>query len=281
MRYCCWLLLFVITHAHAIESCEMGEDEHLGGAELFASDLDQVSELSSCFVDWNTVKQSTLNYQWIDIRPEQVFNTAHVNASINLPSHRIKTKSYLKKRPLLIVDHGASYRRLGRLCIELKSAGFETVNILKGGINAALAGGRAAHGDINDKALMMVSPKIAMEEFYLSGARFVAFDENHQQRLINKQIPVELIQSGLHTGNALGDIQSIHSELPKNSLWGKTIVLVDAPSRYYDQAMTQTQLAGHVYFLEGGVESLLTFLNTSTWAKFKRNSLPERFACKM
>lgn len=72
----------------------------------------------------------------VDVRDAQAFQTYHIAGSLNLPDYTLKTKTFLKAKPLVLVNEGYHYRGLEALCQELRTAGFAQVAILDGGLNA-------------------------------------------------------------------------------------------------------------------------------------------------
>ncbi|MFT7222636.1 MAG: rhodanese-related sulfurtransferase [Cellvibrionaceae bacterium] len=276
------VILFIAAgNIHAADNCEIDNSYKLNDlTSLFTGQAEDV-QASSCFIDGQTVNNSNINYQWIDVRPEQDFANVHINGSINLPPHIIKTKNYLKQRPLLILDHGASYRRLLRLCSELKQAGFEQVNILKGGINAAVASGQSVHGSRHAAVLTAINPKMAMEEFYLGGIIFVAGDENDQQLLAEKKLPIQLVRQRASEDDFFAQLEKIHGQSDVPSVLQKSIIVVSTTGHQHYGVLDHNKLSSRVYFLEGGVQALLNFLETTAWSNFNRMTIPNRFSCQM
>ena len=281
MRYLGLLVFFLIHHAHGADSCEMPANNQWLDFDSFIAGSNQELEFASCFVDVQALKNSTLNYQWVDIRPEQDFLSVHINGSINVPPHTLKTKTYLKQRPLLIIDHGASYRRLWRLCLELKQDGFSQVSILTGGINSALADGYPAHGVVNNIDLLAVSPKMAMEEFYLQGVLFVVLDEETQVLLSDKKIMSRLVRKKVNMPNFFSEIDRIRYQDDSSADSLRSIVVVDSSVDTNYGAVSNDKLFSNIYFMKGGASSLLKFLESAEWITYKRLTVPERFACKM
>jgi rhodanese-related sulfurtransferase len=284
MRYLFLFLLVIANQAYAADSCEMIDSGHLidSGPLISGSLISGKNQVAfDCFVDWRAVKNSKIHYQWVDVRPKQDFSTVHINGSINVAPHLIKTKTYLKQQPLLIIDHGASYRRLWRLCKELKQAGFEQVNILKGGINTAIAEGYSANGDSNTAKLLTITPKMAMEEFYLGGTLFIVSDKKTQQLLSAKKISPQLVKQISNSLSFFSELGRVRYQGDSSANTLKSMVIVDVLADQDYGSVNRSKLLSNVYFLEGGVEALLQFLDSSEWSKIKQLSHPERFSCKL
>jgi len=66
----------------------------------------------------------------IDVRNREEFEKFRIPGSINIPLFAIKTKTFLKRKPLVLINEGESYRPLEQECKRLRDTGF-TVSILK------------------------------------------------------------------------------------------------------------------------------------------------------
>lgn len=100
------------------------------------------------------------HFFFIDIRPEKSFETIHIPGSLNIPLFAIKTKAFLKNKRIVIVNEGFGYSSLVDACLQLRQSGFESVTILKGGLNFWIQKGGELRGDIfARKSLRMIAPK--------------------------------------------------------------------------------------------------------------------------
>jgi rhodanese-related sulfurtransferase len=92
---------------------------------------------SACYVSAQMAHQ-----QWsdkaaffIDLRDRQAFQRYRIPGSLNMAAHTLKTKAFLKAKPLILFSEGHSYHALEKLCVNLRDAGFSQVAILEGGLN--------------------------------------------------------------------------------------------------------------------------------------------------
>ena len=72
----------------------------------------------------------------VDSRPAAEFRRVRIPGSINLPLRSLLSRRYLKSRRVLLVDRGYLGADLEAGCRELRSAGFVSVGIIEGGLNA-------------------------------------------------------------------------------------------------------------------------------------------------
>lgn len=82
----------------------------------------------------------------VDVRDEAEFERFSIPGSINVPLFALKTKTFLKSRPLVLIDKGYSYRQLEEECKKLRAAGF-SASILNGGLNRWRLKGARIVGD--------------------------------------------------------------------------------------------------------------------------------------
>jgi rhodanese-related sulfurtransferase len=91
----------------------------------------------------------------VDAREPAEFRRMRIPGSINLPLRSLLGRGYLKSRRLLLVDRGYASAELEQACRELRAAGFGSVGIVEGGLNAwaqlvgDLEGDRAMQGGLN------------------------------------------------------------------------------------------------------------------------------------
>ena len=82
----------------------------------------------------------------VDVRRGGAFEKARIPGSINVPLFSIKTKNFLRGKPLLLVNEGYCTLQMQRTCAQLNRAGFD-VRILFGGLKMWWEKGGAVMGD--------------------------------------------------------------------------------------------------------------------------------------
>jgi rhodanese-related sulfurtransferase len=100
----------------------------------------------------------------IDIRRPQDFKRLRIPASINIPLHFIKSKTFLKPTPVVLVHEGFGYSRLISECRRLKALGFK-ISILDGGLPAwHRKGGRLVGDLLALNEMLDISPRQFLPE---------------------------------------------------------------------------------------------------------------------
>lgn len=100
----------------------------------------------------------------IDVRTRTAFEQYHIPGAFNIPGYAIKTKLFLKTRPLVLTDAGYPSRALETLCRELRQQDYR-VTILDGGLNAWRWRIAPLAGDpLVQENLQTVSPAVYLAE---------------------------------------------------------------------------------------------------------------------
>lgn len=196
----------------------------------------------------------------IDVRSREEFERIRIPGSMNVPLFAIKTKTFLKPKPLVLVNEGYSYAPLERACEHLRESGFR-VWILTGGLNSWRQEGGPLEGDpFAQKELNKIPARIFFEERDYEG--WVVIDASESQaadsrHLIPEGIHVPLLSdkkefvSGLKTAVGRHESKSPLSVLIFNEAGGQ-----------YEDMENVLEKAGlrNVFFLEGGLQGYKTFL---------------------
>lgn len=103
---------------------------------------DLLISLDSIPIDPDRQQQALL----IDIRPAEQFAKLRIPGSLNMPLFAIKTKPFLKRNALIILDEGYRYLPIAEECALLRKAGFR-VWILNGGLYVWSRSGMPLQGE--------------------------------------------------------------------------------------------------------------------------------------
>lgn len=132
----------------------------------------------------------------MDLRPGADHLTFHIDGALNLNTGDLHAKPYWRSKTVVLVGSGKAERELYRECTRLKQSGYSSVRVLRGGMPAWLASGRAVIGQAPS------APQLAR----LTAAEF----------WIESQDPENLVVLGIEK-KALQNDLSFSTVLPQNS----------------------------------------------------------------
>jgi len=207
----------------------------------------------------------------VDVRNAEEFEKFRIPGSINIPLFAVKTKTFLKSRPLVLMNEGHRYKQLTDECSILSKMGF-AVSILNGGLNQWKRKGGPLEGDVFAQRELN---RISSQEFFAGKG-----DENW--------IVVDVTQSGNRGTDPRADqnFQRIHIPFAnnprefipklesaiKNRSGNKpgapappgdfvTVVICDESGKIYEDIEKHLQAAAiqNVLYLEGGLKGYQTF----------------------
>mgnify|MGYP000235866121 CR=1 FL=1 len=204
---------------------------------------------------------------FIDIRSARDFDALHITGAMNIPLHFIKTKTYLKSSPLVLVDRGLAAHRLSPACRRLRNLGFDA-RILEGGMNAwSSHGGRMTGEPVRQMDYRRISPADFFKE------------KNYSNRIvcdvsaIRSDASKQLMPYALHlplAGNADAESESI-AQFKSTHARGNAaaVIVVNGDGKGYRSVGHLFNHAGlkTVFYLDGGIEAYGKYLDglVSSW----------------
>ncbi len=99
----------------------------------------------------------------IDVRKEADFERCRIPGSLNIPLHTIKTKAFLKSKPMALINKGYNSGILEKECLRLMEAGFTDVSFVIGGLYNWGKKGGPLQGDIRS---INELNKVSAREFF-------------------------------------------------------------------------------------------------------------------
>lgn len=204
----------------------------------------------------------------VDVRSAEYFEKLRIPGSINLPLHAVKTKSYLKQSPIVLIDEGFSYNRLSGVCKTLNQEGFNA-KVLYGGLLAWDDFGGRLEGDMH---LLREHHRITFEEFFSEkdyGNQLVVY--------VGKEASDDSdLPAGIHLSMG-SDPQKWAAQLKPHLRNAATypyasVVLISTDDLDRDRILTLAANANvrHWFLLEGGITGYLNkLINIALAAKPK------------
>ncbi len=116
--------------------------------ELIARQLKQHDPTLAISVDAVLYKlRQNQAFTMVDVRSREDFERLYIPGSVNIPLYAVKTKTYLKSAPIVLVNEGFRYAEQESECRRLAAQGFK-VFILDGGLPAWQRKGGQLAGDL-------------------------------------------------------------------------------------------------------------------------------------
>jgi len=229
-------------------------DIERGTKELYSKNSDNLSLIISVesFLNGLREKQEMI---LIDVRGSKEYATFRIPGSLNVPLFAIKTKNFLKSKPLIVFNEGYSYNDLLQECKKLIKLDFK-VSILDGGLyqwrqkKGLLDGNVFAQMGMNKIAPEVVFLKKEFENWVIIN---VAQSENSESHpLFPKEVHIPYSDKSEHFISQLKSLMSKHIGDPFLSF-----IIYDENGEQYEKIEKAVKNAEiyNVFYLEGGLEA--------------------------
>ena len=215
----------------------------------------------------------------IDVRSRDAFEKSRLPGSIRIPLYALKTKAFLKDKPLVLVSDGYPNRQLERTCRELRVAGFARLSILNGGLrywlqkNGLIEGDVfASHEAIRLSAMEFFSQKDAPEWLVITVSPSAT---GPSQPLIPGALHLPWEGNPSKFATALKAIFDNRVKSPLTAL----LVCDESGEKYesIERAVQQVKI-GKVFYLDGGVKAYQAFLEQQALLRQPRKEKLKRCA---
>ncbi len=200
-------------------------------------------------------KGKSQKHLFIDVRPANQFDAARLPGSINLPLHAIRTKSFLKKQPLVLVNNGCQYSLLEAEAKRLGSLGFN-VRVLVGGLNCWKNSGGIIEGDpfasrVWDK---MQSYIFVQEEKY---ADWTVVDFRESSLIDDDEFMGKAISASM-SADVEQTASDLHKAIKKQAKGRfQFILVINEDGEHHERLKVIMEKTGfaNVFFLDGGLRA--------------------------
>jgi rhodanese-related sulfurtransferase len=197
----------------------------------------------------------------VDVRNPNEFEKFRIPSSVNIPLFALKTKTFFKSKPLVLVNEGHGYKQLTEECAILSEAGF-SVSVLDGGLYQWRRKGGPLEGDVFAQRELN---EISAQTFFAAKAyeNWMVIDVSKSGKtepdIGNKDVRRTHIPFGSDSKEFISKLKSAtknHSEKEFAS-----VIICDEKGRIYEEIERQIQIAGmqNVLYLKGGLEAYKTF----------------------
>jgi len=195
----------------------------------------------------------------VDVRNAKEFEKFRIPGSVSIPLFALKTKTFLKSKPLVLVNEGHTYKPLREQCAILSEAGF-SVSILDGGLYQWRRKGGPLEGDVfAQRELSEISPQTFFAGRGYENWMVVDVSGSGKTESDLKNLPRTYIAFSNGSKEFISKLKSAtknHSEKEFAS-----VIICDEKGEIYEEIERQLQIAGmqNVLYLKGGLEGYKTF----------------------
>jgi rhodanese-related sulfurtransferase len=274
----CGLFLLVIllaskySFASVVDNSKfcLAPDNYLAAVEQAqAADLADLD--FSCLTTLPSISSNLSAYQLVDVRRHDGAAPS-IAGAWQMPVAHLKTKSFLKNRPLLLIDEGFSRVGAASDCQLLRKAGFKNIKILMGGVDTWQSYENTPRSRVNatTQPNRVVSAQQILYEY-----------SNHKVLLItgSKEVSSSLALLGLDNHILIESItaEKIVKTVVAESENGfvPTVIIDDT----YLLDVNLTRRLPNLYTLPGGVVELSHQVQKNIQTNRGRTAASERFFC--
>jgi rhodanese-related sulfurtransferase len=197
----------------------------------------------------------------VDIRDRGAFDRFRIPGSIHIPLYALKTKPFLKDKPLVLVSEGHPNLALEQACKDARAAGFSKTSILNGGLRSWLQKKGPIEGDaFAAREVNCVPPRVFLAQKDAPVWMVVTVSDSpasSPQPLIPGAVPLPLQGDPRRFVSAIKTLLSSKPGSPQVS-----ILVCDERGESYEniERALQQQETHKVFYLKGGLEAYRAFL---------------------
>lgn len=236
----------------------------------------------ACLVSVSEAQQLRLKptVQFVDVRSPVDYQHVHIPESINIPLHLVKTKAFLKKANVMLIDIGRSSVELEAQCVELKKLGFKQVAVLNGGLQAWAAATQPLMGEaVIEARLNRMSPTELFAERLYTGWLVVDISAKGASKELRQWLPANTVaikQTSIKT-----QVEGIRAQVlqaRKKNPQARVLIVADDDHLYdrLEQPLAKSGVKGSLY-LDSGLKGYQDFVFRQT-AIWNQQNQPKRFA---
>lgn len=224
------------------------------------------------------------DFNFVDVRSPAEYDRYHITGSINIPLHLVKTKEFLKKFPIVLVNDGRSTTELEKTCGELKQAGFGRVSVLEGGLFAWRANKRTLEGDpLAQTTLNRMTAGELIEEHSKPNLYVIDVSTPGKHNDLNAWLPAKIISVPIKTkGDSIARIASTILQQRKQNPQGMPLLIADNNDVYdrIDAGLQKSGVTLGILRLDGGIQGYREHV-TRQLAIWSEQNKPRRYdVCK-
>ena len=262
LRSVCLIGIFVALSIHPSLAAEKGKATTKIPQETLTGKLRKHNPEFFISVDSVLLKlKQKREIALVDVRDRSDFERFRIPGSINVPLFALKTKTFLKSKPFLLINEGHSYTQLETECKRLRALGFSQASIMYGGLAAWIQRNGPLEGDVfSRKELNQISPRdLFAERDY---ANWLMVDVSEAVNADTASLIPRTVSVPYH-GDSASFIAALENSTRHYGTDPFLSVLIFNQNGKYSQEMEgfiQKAKVDNVFYLEGGLEGYREFL---------------------
>lgn len=299
IRIACLMALFGVCNLLVIARAAAAEEHTLDGVALHTKSPLKKTNPSSCepsvgqrkpldrtrgcLVSLSELDRllAQKNFNFIDVRSPIEYDHYRIAGSINIPQHLVKTKIFLKKEPIVLVNEGRTTIELEKTCEDLKKAGFERVNVLEGGLLAWYVSKRHLDGDAAEPMkLNRMSPEELFEARRSSSLSVIDVSNSGKNKDMRPWLPAKIDEVPVNaTAESMTRLASVISNQRRSNPQGFLLLIADDSNAYerIDLFLNKSNVTlSYVLRLEGGYKSYRDYVEIQN-ALLSQQNQPKRY----
>lgn len=182
---------------------------------------------------------------WVDVRSEKAYERNRIPGSIRIPLYAVKTKGFLRSRPVVLVDEGVGSAMVEEEVRKLRDGGEGNLSIWHGGLNAWRELGGRIEGVGTEPVNQL--PPAALQDIPFSTDWLVVGSGVERQRL-----PEDAVAIGFDVAREDEFVSSINAALAERPKVLSVLIATSGGERYDAMADAASKVDAFVCFLEGG-----------------------------
>lgn len=280
-----------IAHSKTLQKNQNASCDVPGTAENLSTTQEKLRN-RGCLVSLSATDKlrTQKNFSFVDVRSPAEFERYRIAGSINIPLHLVKTKEFLKKIPVVLVNDGRSTTELEKTCSELKQAGFERVSVLDGGLFTWSANKRALEGDpVEQTKLNRMSAAELFEERSKPNLSVIDVSTQKKDKEITSWLPAKVVAVPFKAklkGDSIARISAAIFQQRKKNPQGKLLLIADDDNIYeqIDAKLNKSGVAAsNILRLDGGIKAYRERVKDqlAVWSQQNQQNQPRRYqACR-
>jgi rhodanese-related sulfurtransferase len=217
----------------------------------------------------------------VDTRTESEFERYRIPGSMNIPLAFVKTKQFLRGQAFVLANDGQASAALEETCEALREAGFKQAAVLRGGLSAWKKAKGTLEGDLlAQRELDRMRPEEYAEEGAYADWLVASVADVPAQELTRFFPKAAPLPNAKDDARFASDLDTAIAKRTRKGVELKVLVVDDDGSRIEKlQSRLLPQLAGQVFFLEGGLAGYRRFWSeqAAIWTALARG--PKRPHC--